>query len=177
MSSKTVMKFCDLCFVAVMQLVWNKWALDFFCYERRIRFQSFGNATLGLASLGLKSWSSCFFLFFFVFDFVFLPALNHINPDKLIKKNWKRRTHFFGPRDGKLSMAFSNTLGSRKVPFSGGELIVNWHTHQSSHLFWGHRSSCVDILSKSPCFWSTVAIFHSSKMMFTSSNLGAWVQW
>ena len=66
-----------------------------------------------------------FFLVFFVFDFVFLPTLSHINPDKLKKKKWKRRTHFFGPRDGKLSISFSNTLGSRKVPFSGGELILN----------------------------------------------------
>ena len=79
--------------------------------------------------LAHKPWSEIlielFFLVFFVFDFVFLPALSHVNPDKLNEKKWKRRTRFFGPRDGKLSMAFSNTLGSRKVPFSGGELILN----------------------------------------------------
>ena len=91
----------------------------------------------------------------------------------ILNKKQKRHTHFFGPRDSKLSMAFANTPDLSKSSVFSGEFIYNQYTHQSSHLFWDCRSSRVDVLSKSPCFWSSAV----AKWCLTSSNLVAWGRW
>ena len=119
-----------------------------------------------------KPWFDCLIDSFFVVV-LFLSLFFSLPEATLIRRNGTKRNRKDAPERWQTVNGIFKYPWVAKSSVFGGELILNWYTHQSSHLFWAR----VDVLSKSPCFWSTVAVVRSYKMMFTSSNLGAWARW
>ena len=119
-----------------------------------------------------KPWFDCLIDSFFVVV-LFLSLFFSLPEATLIRRNGTKRNGKDAPERWQTVNGIFKYPWVAKSSVFGGQLILNRYAHQSTHLFWAR----VDVLSKSPCFWSTVAIFRSYKMMFTSSNLGAWARW